>query len=119
MLVVAVADGDYVGRGRGPRCRAEGGNGKARGQGQSWRLQAPKAEAHPQLLTIGLALQLVSYAFFTVVFTVFIHRVRTREPQTWRASVMQSKPWTSDWRALAGALAVSCVGILVRDIPAL
>lgn len=79
----------------------------------------PKLKRTPQLLTIGLALQLVSYAFFTVVFTVFIHRVRTREPQTWRASVMQSKPWTSDWRALAGALAVSCVGIIVRAIPAL
>lgn len=54
---------------------------------------------------------MVSYAFFTVVFVVFVRRVRKHEPQIWRS---QGKPWYSDWRTLAGALAVSSVGILVR-----
>jgi len=28
----------------------------------------------------------------------------------------QAKPWYQDWRALAGALGVNCMGILVRSV---
>ncbi|KAF9514116.1 hypothetical protein BS47DRAFT_1343436 [Hydnum rufescens UP504] len=64
----------------------------------------------------GLALQLASYFLFTCVYVVFIYKVRTLEPQTWRQDKTKGKKWWEDWRALAAALALSCVGILIRSV---
>jgi len=46
-----------------------------------------------------------------VIFLVFVYRVRKYEPDTWNMN--QHAAWYSDWRALVGALAFSCVGIIV------
>jgi uncharacterized membrane protein YbhN (UPF0104 family) len=61
----------------------------------------------------GLAAQLASFLVFTCIYAVFLFRVRKRNPAIWMKD--QDKPWYHDWRALAGALGISCVGILVRD----
>ena len=60
----------------------------------------------------GLAIQLASFVLFTAVFVRFLWLVWRREPATWRKDAALS--WWRDWRALAGALGVSCVGIIVR-----
>lgn len=44
----------------------------------------------------------------------WLHRVRTREPAVWARDA--GERWWRDWRALAGALVVSCVGILIRSV---
>ncbi|KII95141.1 hypothetical protein PLICRDRAFT_96258 [Plicaturopsis crispa FD-325 SS-3] len=62
----------------------------------------------------GIALQLASFFVFTCVYLVFLYRVRTRSPAAW--TMDQGKPWYRDWRSLAGALLVSCVGILIRSV---
>ena len=59
----------------------------------------------------GLALQLASFATFSAVYARWLWRVRTREPAVWARDA--GLVWWRDWRALAGALVLSCVGILV------
>lgn len=61
----------------------------------------------------GLALQLVSYSFFTLVFLVFLFRIRTQCHEVWTRD--SHGPRMHDWRILAFALFISCLGILVRS----
>jgi hypothetical protein len=57
-------------------------------------------------------MQLASFLTFTCICLVFIHRVRTQEPETW--AMDGAKKWHQDWRTLVGAMTLSFVGILVR-----
>ncbi|CAL1712149.1 unnamed protein product [Somion occarium] len=65
------------------------------------------------LALAGLALQLASFVFFTLVFTLFVFRVYKHEHRIWTRD--SGKPIHQDWRILACALLISCVGILVRS----
>lgn len=57
-------------------------------------------------------MQLASFLTFTAIFSVFMRRVHSQEPAVW---VMHAdKKWYQDWRALAGAMSFSFLGILVR-----
>lgn len=76
-----------------------------------------------QIFLAGLALQMISYFFYTGVYGLFIYRIYTRSPEVWIRSktieadgsrVVEYK-WWRDWRAFAGALTLSCVGILVSN----
>ena len=60
----------------------------------------------------GLAIQLASFVTFTVIYIRFLWLVWRREPTAW--SKDHELVWWRDWRALAGALGISCVGIIVR-----
>jgi hypothetical protein len=62
-------------------------------------------------MLFGLIVQLLSFAFFTIVFTLWTLRVRKRSPTVWSAD--EYKGWMSDWRALAGVLAINCILVLV------
>lgn len=74
----------------------------------------------------GLALQLASYAFFSCVYLLFLWRVWKGEKDVWTRArrigndgvpIDESEyKWWRDWRALAGALFISCIGILVSFI---
>ena len=73
--------------------------------------------AHPspiQIFLAGLALQLISFFIFTLIFIRFLLRVRTQAPHVWSPS--PSLVWWRDWRTLAAAMSLSCVGILVRPL---
>ncbi|KAA1466426.1 hypothetical protein DENSPDRAFT_925849 [Dentipellis sp. KUC8613] len=61
----------------------------------------------------GLVLQLVSFLIYTAIFTTFTYRVRKYEPTVWAKDA--GMRWYNDWRALAGALGLSCVGIIIRS----
>ncbi|KAF8897589.1 RTA1 like protein-domain-containing protein [Infundibulicybe gibba] len=61
----------------------------------------------------GLAVQLLSFSVFTGIYLVFLYRVYTREPIIWIKD--QAGSWYADWRTLAAALALSCLGILIRS----
>lgn len=75
----------------------------------------PLAKAGSRVFLTGLALQLLSFFIFTCIFLVFLYRVRKYEPAIY---VMDEgrKKWYQDWRALAGALLFSCIGILVSQV---
>ncbi|EJD37898.1 RTA1-like protein [Auricularia subglabra TFB-10046 SS5] len=62
----------------------------------------------------GLLLQLISFTLFTAMFALWTYRVRTKDPHIWLQD--RNKKWYRDWRSLAGALAISCVGIIIRCI---
>ncbi|KAK7054224.1 RTA1-domain-containing protein [Favolaschia claudopus] len=62
----------------------------------------------------GLVVQLASLLTFTSIFLVFLHRVHAHEPEAW--AMHASKKWYQDWRALAGAMAFSMFGILIRSV---
>ena len=64
-----------------------------------------------QIFLAGLALQLASFFCFTVLYMRFLYRMYKYEPETWRQD--GDKTWYQDWRSLAGALFVSCLGVLV------
>ncbi|KIJ63644.1 hypothetical protein HYDPIDRAFT_92368 [Hydnomerulius pinastri MD-312] len=83
------------------------------------------ASAASHVFLAGLVLQLASFAVFTFIFALFLWRVCKREPQVWARDRMHYKThrtmlgramrWMNDWRLLAGALGISCVGILIRS----
>ncbi|KAG2141757.1 RTA1-like protein [Suillus bovinus] len=60
----------------------------------------------------GLVLQLASFIFFCAIYARFIYKVHA-EPAIWMRDSKQH--WNSDWRTLAAAMVVSCIGILIRS----
>ncbi|EIN10469.1 RTA1-like protein [Punctularia strigosozonata HHB-11173 SS5] len=70
-----------------------------------------KAGSH--IVLVGLALQLASFAFFTCVHLLFLYRVHKHDPEVWIRDA--GRKWYHDWRTLAAALSLSCVGILIRS----
>ncbi|KAG9036409.1 hypothetical protein FRB95_008950 [Tulasnella sp. JGI-2019a] len=68
------------------------------------------------LFLIGLILQLVSFALFTLLCLVWMYKVRKEAQSIWLRDALAGKPWHQDWRAFAGAILVSCTGILVRSV---
>ncbi|KAG6916826.1 hypothetical protein DXG01_005211 [Tephrocybe rancida] len=65
-----------------------------------------------RIFLAGLILQLVSFAVFIVIYGIFLQRVH-KDSRLWGRD--GSEAWYNDWRALAGALCVSCCGILIRS----
>ncbi|KAJ7437202.1 RTA1-like protein [Mycena galericulata] len=72
------------------------------------------AEIGVHIFLAGLVLQLASFLTFTLIFIVFIHRVRTREPAIWASN--NKWRWFNDWHTLAGAMVLSFLGILIRSV---
>lgn len=62
----------------------------------------------------GLAIQLVSFFIFTCFYVYFLYNVHKHMPETWNMH-KGIRPWYKNWLALAAALAISCVGILIRS----
>lgn len=65
-----------------------------------------------QIFLAGLIIQLISFAFFFLLYLRFLYRVYTKQASVWRRD--EGKVWYRDWRSLALALFVSCLGVLVR-----
>jgi len=74
----------------------------------------PLALAGSRVFLAGLALQLLSFLTFTCIFLFFLYRVRKCEPEVYVRD--QQLVWYKDWRALAGTMIVSCIGILIRSV---
>jgi hypothetical protein len=64
-----------------------------------------------RVFLVGLVLQLVSFLFFTCIYLRFLYTVHRHQPDVWAMDAAKKR--YHDWRALAGALLVSCIGILV------
>ncbi|KLO12619.1 RTA1-like protein [Schizopora paradoxa] len=62
----------------------------------------------------GLILQLISFVVFVVIYLRLVFLVHRHNPYTWTRDA--DKPWFSDWRTLACAFIISCIGILVRSM---
>ncbi|KAF5327697.1 hypothetical protein D9619_004516 [Psilocybe cf. subviscida] len=71
------------------------------------------AEAGANILLAGLILQLISVSTFCIIYVVFLHRVRVHCPDVWFKD--KGLPWYSNWLMLAGALSISCIGIIIRS----
>ena len=65
-----------------------------------------------RIFLAGLALQLLSFLFFSLLYIRFLWRVYKLEDPVWVRD--QAKPFLQDWRSLAIAMFISCIGILVR-----
>ena len=64
-----------------------------------------------QIFLAGLILQLLSFLTFFSIYCRFLYKIYSLKPAIWSRD--QFGPWFLDWRALAGALVVSSIGILV------
>jgi hypothetical protein len=73
-----------------------------------------RIETGQHIFDAGLALQLASFAFFTLVYLRFLYRVRKYQPDVWAKDM--GKKWYKNWLSLAAALVVSCIGILVSPL---
>jgi len=69
-----------------------------------------------RIFLVGLALQLISFSTFFCVYLTFLFRVRRRSPASWFRHLETKKAWPYDWRVLALALFVSCIGIIIRSV---
>ncbi|KAH8091067.1 RTA1-like protein [Cristinia sonorae] len=67
-----------------------------------------------RIFLAGLVLQLLSFIIFSILYVRFLWRVRKYEPAIWTRDSGIS--WFKDWRSLAGALIISCIGILIRSV---
>ncbi|KAJ3739402.1 RTA1-like protein [Lentinula detonsa] len=74
----------------------------------------PLALAGSRVFLTGLALQLFSFLVFTCIFLIFLYRVRKYQHAIYLKD--RSIVWYKDWRALAGTMIVSCIGILIRSV---
>ncbi|KAG2077360.1 RTA1-domain-containing protein [Suillus decipiens] len=61
----------------------------------------------------GLVLQLTSVLLFCVIYARFLYKVRSKEQVIWMRDTKER--WNCDWRTLAAALVISCIGILIRS----
>lgn len=64
-----------------------------------------------QVFLAGLAAQLLSFLSFSCIYLIFLYRLRKHDPEIWAMDT--TKKWYNSWIALAGALLISCIGILV------
>ncbi|KAF9247099.1 RTA1-like protein [Melanogaster broomeanus] len=87
---------------------------QAAGGGLSTAKSISTALAGQHVFQAGLALQLASFAIFSTIYACFLYRIYKYECKVWVKDA--SKSWRSDWRALAGALCISCIGILIRSV---
>ncbi|PPQ94007.1 hypothetical protein CVT25_009855 [Psilocybe cyanescens] len=71
------------------------------------------ALAGSRVFLAGLAAQLLSFLSFSCIYLIFLYRLRKHDPEIWAMDT--TKKWYNSWIALAGALLISCIGILVRS----
>ncbi|CAE7232048.1 unnamed protein product, partial [Rhizoctonia solani] len=83
--------------------------------GGSMAASASAGKIGTKIFLIGLIIQLISFCAYMVVYAVFLHRMKTNRPEEC-VLPRNSAEFFSHWTALAGALIVSCVGILIRSI---
>ncbi|TFY68626.1 hypothetical protein EVG20_g3480 [Dentipellis fragilis] len=70
--------------------------------------------SYGQIFLWGLIIQLLSFFLFFAIFAIFVYRIRKYEIRVWEKDSREK--WYNDWRALAGALALNCVGIIIRSL---
>ncbi|KAJ7662268.1 RTA-like protein, partial [Mycena rosella] len=93
---------------------------QATGGGLSSQNTANSANLGKTITMIGLSLQLVSFALFTVL-AVFGLRLQSRFPAAW-CPQSRSPPFkvrgtdqVADWRILYYTMCLTCIGILIRS----
>ncbi|PPQ91612.1 hypothetical protein CVT25_012793 [Psilocybe cyanescens] len=72
-----------------------------------------KATIGSHVFLAGLVAQLISFSCFTCICLIFLYRIRKNDPRIWATD--KAEKWYNSWLALAGALIVSCIGILIRS----
>ncbi|CAE6434340.1 unnamed protein product [Rhizoctonia solani] len=65
------------------------------------------------IFLVGMILQCISFLSYLVVFSIFIHRMRTWRGPQWES---RHKGPLRHWTALALSIGISCVGITIRTI---
>ncbi|KZP04761.1 RTA1-domain-containing protein [Athelia psychrophila] len=74
--------------------------------------QQSLAAVGQDIALVGLVLQLLSYALYTVLLLVFGTRVRSRYPEVWH---MGKQDGRKEWRVLYYTTCLTCIGILIRS----
>ena len=86
-----------------------------------FRDASTKADILPRstnkIFLAGLVIQLVSFFLFTCMYLRFLQRIYFYHPEIWQRD--SRAHWFNDWRILALALFISCIGILVGTSAAL
>ncbi|KAF9057621.1 RTA1 like protein-domain-containing protein [Panaeolus papilionaceus] len=72
-----------------------------------------RALAGSRVFLGGLAAQLLSFLCFSIIYLVFLYRVRNNRPDVWKKD--KSGKWYNSWLTLAVVLFLSCIGILIRS----
>ncbi|KAG8729763.1 hypothetical protein FRC11_008074 [Ceratobasidium sp. 423] len=68
-----------------------------------------------KIFLIGLIVQLISFILYMGVFAVFLYRMKVNRPE--ECTFPRNKAeFFSNWTTLAGAMVVSCIGILIRSM---
>ncbi|KAF8220825.1 RTA1-like protein [Tricholoma matsutake] len=68
-----------------------------------------------RIFLAGLVLQLLSFSAFTSIYLVFLYRVYKPKLDIRAPGDHLQCTWYSNWRSLAAALFISCIGILIRS----
>ncbi|QRW02251.1 RTA1-like protein [Ceratobasidium sp. AG-Ba] len=87
---------------------------QACGGGMSTTQDQKTIETGQHIFLAGLAAQMASFALFSALYIVFLLRLYRNAPDIWHHQT--PVPWYRNWKALAAALGLSCVGILIRSV---
>ncbi|KAB5592102.1 Protein RTA1 [Ceratobasidium theobromae] len=87
---------------------------QACGGGMSTSNDLDRLTTGQNLFLAGLAMQMASFALFSALYIVFLVRVYRNAPEVWHHN--PPVPWYQNWKTLAIALGLSCVGILIRSV---
>lgn len=65
-----------------------------------------------QLFLYGLIIQLISFIIYTLIFALFVYRLKTQRTKEW---YNRPNGLYGHWLALVYVLVISCIGILVSQ----
>lgn len=86
---------------------------QAGGGGLQSAQDAKMADLGAKLFLYGLIIQLVSFIIYTLIFALFVYRLKSQRTKEW---YNRPNGLFGHWLALIYALVISCVGILVRSV---
>ncbi|KAB5590798.1 hypothetical protein CTheo_5760 [Ceratobasidium theobromae] len=82
--------------------------------GGSMASSASTGKLGTKIFLVGLIIQLISFIVYMIVFFVFLYRMKINRSSECFLPRNTSE-FFSHWTALAGALVISCIGILIRS----
>ncbi|KAB5591069.1 hypothetical protein CTheo_5481 [Ceratobasidium theobromae] len=83
--------------------------------GGSMAASASTGKLGTKIFLVGLIIQLISFIVYMIVFFAFLYRMKINRPSECFLPRNTSE-FFSHWTALAGALVISCIGILIRSV---
>lgn len=86
---------------------------QATGGGLTATSDPDKRDLGKTLFLGGLIAQLISFLVYTLIFGIFVYRVRANRPDEWNE---RPQGFMKHWSALVWSMIISCIAIIIRSV---